>query len=102
MSGSNNNEVKGAFIAGVASSSRKPSIRVYNNRTRYDEWEFLGIDQPGTLGGATGGIGTQGQPTTTGGSGQNPGQGPGTTGGTQNPTTPPPTQIPPPDQPNQL
>lgn len=37
------NEVKGAFIVGVASTSRKKSIRVWNGRTRYDEWEFLGL-----------------------------------------------------------
>ncbi len=36
-------EMLGAFIAGVASSSRRNSIRVWNNHTRYDEWEFLGI-----------------------------------------------------------
>lgn len=37
-------EMRGAFIVGVASSSRRESIRIWNRRTRYDEWEFLGIE----------------------------------------------------------
>jgi hypothetical protein len=40
------------YIAGVASSSNKKSIRVWNHKSRYDEWEFLGIDL-GALGIAT-------------------------------------------------
>lgn len=36
-------DVQGAFIAGVASSSRRESIRVWNNHNRYNEWEFLGV-----------------------------------------------------------
>jgi type II secretory pathway pseudopilin PulG len=55
-------EVKGAFIIGVASSSNKNSIRVYNNKTRYSDWEFLGIEMgagggamPGGGGGLPGG-----------------------------------------------
>lgn len=36
-------ETRGAFIAGVASSSRRESIRVWNNHTHYDEWEFLAL-----------------------------------------------------------
>lgn len=36
-------EIKGVFIVGVASSSRRKSIRVWNGRTRYDEWEFIGL-----------------------------------------------------------
>ncbi len=44
-------EVKGAFIIGVASTSEKNSIRVYNNKTRYGDWEFLGIEM-----GAGGGL----------------------------------------------
>jgi type II secretory pathway pseudopilin PulG len=42
----------GTFIVGVASTSHKPSIRTYNQKTHYDEWEFLGIDL-GALGIAT-------------------------------------------------
>lgn len=38
-------EIKGAFIIGVASKSNKNSIRVYNNKTRYSDWEFLGVGQ---------------------------------------------------------
>jgi type II secretory pathway pseudopilin PulG len=55
------NEMKGAFIIGVASMSNKNSIRVYNNKTRYSDWEFLGIEMggggmiPGSGGGVPGG-----------------------------------------------
>jgi type II secretory pathway pseudopilin PulG len=42
----------GTFIVGVASTSHKQSIRTYNQKTHYDEWEFLGIDM-GALGIAT-------------------------------------------------
>ena len=45
------NEVKGGFIVGVASTSRKKSIRVLNGKTRYDEWEFLGLPGNAALGG---------------------------------------------------
>jgi uncharacterized membrane protein YgcG len=31
----------GAGIAGVASTSESPSIMVYNDRTNYNEWEFI-------------------------------------------------------------
>ena len=37
-------DIQGAFIIGVASMSNKNSIRVYNNKTRYSDWEFLGIE----------------------------------------------------------
>jgi type II secretory pathway pseudopilin PulG len=36
------NQMNGAFIIGVASSSPRESIRVWNNHTHYDAWEFLG------------------------------------------------------------
>ena len=42
----------GTFIVGVASTSHKQSIRTWNHKTHYDEWEFLGIDM-GALGIAT-------------------------------------------------
>ena len=35
--------VQGALIVGVASSSSRESVRVWNNYTHYDDWEFLGI-----------------------------------------------------------
>ena len=53
------NQLIGAFIVGVASSSPKTAIRVFEGRTRYDEWEFLGVPgAPGgpSVGGAGGGI----------------------------------------------
>jgi len=42
----------GTFIVGVASTSHKQSIRSWNKKNHYDEWEFLGIDL-GALGIAT-------------------------------------------------
>ena len=42
----------GMFIVGVASTSHKTSIRTWNQKTHYDEWEFIGIDL-GALGIAT-------------------------------------------------
>jgi type II secretory pathway pseudopilin PulG len=41
--GAADNEVKGAFIVGVASTSTRKSIRIWNNKDRYDLWEFLGV-----------------------------------------------------------
>jgi hypothetical protein len=43
------NQLIGAYIVGVASTSTKTSIRVFEGHTHYDEWEFLGI--PGAPGG---------------------------------------------------
>jgi len=34
----------GMYIVGVASSSPKKSIRSWNKKTHYDEWEFIGVD----------------------------------------------------------
>ncbi len=42
------NKLVGAYIVGVASTSHQHSIGVFDNRTEYDEWEFLGI--PGAPG----------------------------------------------------
>jgi len=44
-----NNKLIGAYIVGVASTSTKTSIKVFEDRTHYDEWEFLGV--PGAPGG---------------------------------------------------
>lgn len=38
----------GAYIVGVASTSTQRSIKVYNDHTHYDKWEFLGV--PGVPG----------------------------------------------------
>jgi type II secretory pathway pseudopilin PulG len=62
-------QLQGAFIIGVASMSNKNSIRVYNNKTRYGDWEFLGIE----LG--TGGV-IPGQGAGVPGSAQQGGRGP--------------------------
>ena len=72
-------EIRGAFIVGVASMSNKNSIRVYNNKTRYGDWEFLGIEM-----GAGGGMPGQGGGVTPGGQQGRPGSGfggPGQQGG---------------------
>lgn len=37
-------QIQGAFIVGVASTSRRKSIRVWNGRIRYSEWEFIGVE----------------------------------------------------------
>jgi type II secretory pathway pseudopilin PulG len=42
----------GTYIVGVASASHKQSIRIWNQKTHYDEWEFIGVDL-GALGIAT-------------------------------------------------
>ena len=42
------NKIVGAYIVGVASTSHHQSIGVFDKRTEYDEWEFLGI--PGAPG----------------------------------------------------
>jgi len=36
------NQTQGVTIVGMASSSKKKSIRVWNGHTRYEDWEFLG------------------------------------------------------------
>jgi len=76
----------GTFIVGVASTSHKQSIRTWNKKTHYDEWEFIGVDL-GALGIATSmpglpqGVGGQtnqgGQPNTFGQSPQGNPMGPG-------------------------
>lgn len=57
-------ETRGAFIAGVASSSGRESIRVWHGSTRYDEWEFLGtsFEQAGAGGTIPGQLPSLGQP----------------------------------------
>ena len=37
-------QIPGAFIAGVAATSHHASIKIWNKHHRYDEWEFVGID----------------------------------------------------------
>lgn len=57
-------EIRGAFIVGVASTSRRESVRVWNKKTHYDEWEFLGVDMSvlGLPAGIPGQPGVTGQP----------------------------------------
>ncbi len=51
--GRGTSEIQGAFIAGVASASRRESIRVWNGRTHYDEWEFIAVDSSAPAGQTT-------------------------------------------------
>lgn len=75
------NQMQGAFIVGVASTSHHQSIGVFDKHTEYDEWEFLGIPgapgAPNIMGpGAPPGAGGQpGQPGGFPGSQQNSGGG---------------------------
>jgi len=116
------NQVQGAPIAGVASCSGKSSIRVYNKKTKYEEWEFLGIafqpvgfpgvqqqPQPQQAPGGQPAPGTQlpqpGQARGSGGStfgtiGAEPATVPPATGAQPPPDTPL-TDQPPPEQPQQ-
>jgi type II secretory pathway pseudopilin PulG len=36
------NQTQGVFIVGVATPSKKESIRVWDGHSRYEEWEFMG------------------------------------------------------------
>ena len=69
-------------IIGVASKSTNASLRAYNGRTRYDEWQFIFVPQvqaPNAPGGGPGaGGGANGQPQR---GGQPPGGIPGGAGG---------------------
>jgi type II secretory pathway pseudopilin PulG len=69
------NQGGGMFIVGVASTSQKKSIRIWNKKTHYDEWEFIGVDLgalgiatsiPGLPEGFSGQPGQGGQPNTFG------------------------------------
>jgi hypothetical protein len=74
-------EIQGGFILGVASTSNKKSIRVWNNKSRYNEWEFLGVElnPAGGVPGQGGGAQIPGQPNTppSSFSGGQPGRPPG-------------------------
>jgi len=60
-------ETQGAFIVGVASTSKKKSVRIWNNHSRYDEWEFLGVTSaPTGAAGAQPGTPSNDQPQGTG------------------------------------
>jgi len=79
--------VGGAGIQGVTSKSKDESIRIYNGRTHYNEWQFVytapqnqgrGAQQPGAVPGQQGAPGQlpgQVGPPGQRGRGQNPGRG---------------------------
>jgi type II secretory pathway pseudopilin PulG len=82
------NEVQGAYIVGVAATSHRESIRIWNKYQHYDEWEFLGTD--------LGILGIQvGMPAVSTGPGQQPTpQSPGASPGFLNPTNSPTSTAP--------
>jgi hypothetical protein len=41
--GTQGTQISASGIVGVASDSAKESLKVYNNRQKYDEWEFIAI-----------------------------------------------------------
>jgi type II secretory pathway pseudopilin PulG len=104
--GSSGTGVQGGII-GVTSKSKEESIKVYNGRTRYNEWAFVHIQtaqRPGVPqlpGGQGGGGQQQGQP---GPFGMQPGNMPGMGGNRGNFPQPPPgfgqPNRPPINQPN--
>lgn len=65
----------GGGIIGVASKNPAPSIRVYNNATHYNEWQFIPQQQSlqGGQGGESGQAGQPGQPGGQRGQGSGPG-----------------------------
>jgi type II secretory pathway pseudopilin PulG len=73
--------VAGGGIVGVASDSHKDSIKIYNNRQKYDEWDFVAILNQGTPGQP----GQPGQPGVPGATGT---QQPNPFGNGQRPTSP--------------
>lgn len=72
-----NNAVGGGGLAGVASTHKGPTIKVYKERSKYQEWEFV-VDPAAPIAGMGGAGGVGG----VGGRGGQPGgqQGPGGTG----------------------
>ena len=49
---SGNQTFGGGAIVGVASTSKDPTIRIYNKKKTYDEWQFIynpAVDQPNVL-----------------------------------------------------
>jgi len=87
------NKTQGAFIVGVASTSHHHSIGVFDKRTEYDEWEFLGIPgapgAPNIMGpGAVPGVGAQPGQSPNGRPGSNPNSGGGFHLGPSQPSQP--------------
>jgi|KBSSwiStaDraftv2_1062776.scaffolds.fasta_scaffold633792_1 type II secretory pathway pseudopilin PulG len=80
-SGQSGNSAAGSMgrggVMGVASKSKAPSIRIYNGRTHYNEWQFVYVAQTQAPGQ---GAGPGGQPQR-GGQNQGPGGGGGIGGG---------------------
>jgi type II secretory pathway pseudopilin PulG len=78
--------VAGGLI-GVVSKSREQSIRVYNGRTRYNEWQFLATEATQRPGGGPSGAPGATNPGSPSSGGRRPDTG---SSGTSAPRTPPP------------
>jgi type II secretory pathway pseudopilin PulG len=57
-------------IVGVASKNTGASLRVYNGKTRYNEWQFIGMEMSSRAGPGSGGSGAPGFPGGRGGPGR--------------------------------
>ena len=72
-------------IVGVASKNTGTSLRVYNGKTRYNEWQFIGMEMSSRAGPGSGGAGPPGFPGGRGGQrgrgGQSDGRGGRSDGG---------------------
>jgi type II secretory pathway pseudopilin PulG len=66
------NAAQGGFIAGVAATSHRQAIKIWQKHEHYDEWEFLGIDM-GIFGIQVGMPNEMLQPSSSPGSGAAPG-----------------------------
>jgi type II secretory pathway pseudopilin PulG len=68
---------RGGFggVVGVMSKSKAASIRIYNGRTHYNEWQFVYIPQVQSVGGVAGGVAGQAGRGQRGGMPQAPGPG---------------------------
>jgi hypothetical protein len=89
-------QVIGAGLAGVASKREQEGIKTYNQRTKYNEWEFVYdiTKDPTQNGGIQGAAGASGATGATGGQSNTPGQstfGFGQPGAPQPPPAPPAT-----------
>ena len=49
-------------IIGVASKNTGESLRIYNGKSRYSEWQFMGVEQTAQPGAGRGGVPARGTP----------------------------------------
>jgi type II secretory pathway pseudopilin PulG len=88
-----NNALSGG-IAGVASTHAGPSIKVYKERSKYEEWEFVYTPPAGAAAGGQGGVGGPGRPGPNGNPGPDGNPGPNGTPGPNGQPFPGPNGMP--------